>query len=45
MRGTIKYESLINGAVDLIDLQRLNDSITAADENDMRLDEWRRRNV
>lgn len=37
MRGLMKFESLIDGSVDLCDIALLNDAIDVQDENDHRL--------
>lgn len=40
MRGLCKYESLINGAIDLCDIADLNDAISADDENKYRIERY-----
>lgn len=37
MRGHLRYESLLDGAVDLVDIARLNNCIDIYDENEERL--------
>lgn len=36
LRGLCRYESLINGEIDLEDVARMNDAITVQDENERR---------
>lgn len=36
MRQLCKYESLVNGALCLVDLGRMNDAINVQDENERR---------
>lgn len=42
LRGLIRYESLVNGSVDLLDVQICNDALDCADENDWRVAEARK---
>lgn len=39
LRGLIKYESLLDGTLDLADVADLNDALDIADENQRRMDE------
>lgn len=40
MRGLCKYESLINGVLDLCNIADLNDAILADDENKYRIERY-----
>lgn len=44
MRQLCKYESLLDGTLDLADLGRLNDAIEVDDENRARVAEWMKAN-
>jgi hypothetical protein len=37
LRGCCHYESLVNGALDLCDVARMNDALDAQDENERRV--------
>lgn len=37
MRGMCRYESLIDGALDIMDVALMNDAITVHDENERRM--------
>ena len=37
IEGLCKYESLLNGTIDLFDIARMNDAIDVRDENTRRL--------
>ncbi len=37
LRGLCQYESLKDGAIDLADIARMNDALTASDENERRM--------
>jgi hypothetical protein len=39
LRGLCKYESLINGTVDLLDIARMNEALDVTDENERRINE------
>jgi hypothetical protein len=39
LRGLCKYESLINGTVDLFDIARMNEALDVTDENERRINE------
>lgn len=43
IRDKLRYESLLNGAVDLVDIALLNDALDCADENDARAQEAMKR--
>ena len=44
MRGLCRYESLINGSLDLVDIAIMNEAIAAEDENAARFRETQARN-
>lgn len=44
LRGMCKYESLKDGTLDLIDVDRLNEAIDVDEENRARVAEWMKRN-
>lgn len=35
-RGMCRYESLLDGTLDLVDIARMNDALDVADENERR---------
>jgi hypothetical protein len=39
LRGLCKYESLINGTVDLFDIARMNEALDVTDENERRIND------
>lgn len=42
--GLCRYESLLNGNIDLADIARMNESIDVDNENRIRLTEWAEQN-
>lgn len=42
--GLCRYESLLNGSIDLADIARMNESIDVDNENRIRLTEWAEQN-
>lgn len=38
LHGLCQYESLLNGALDLVDIQRMNDALDVKEENQRRFD-------
>lgn len=40
LRGMCRYESLTNGALDLVDIARMNDMLDIDDENRARAADW-----
>ena len=45
LAGCVKYESLIDGTLDLADVATMNDALDVRQENQTRIDEWQQKMI